>query len=410
MTRVSERDLDLVLFGATGFTGRQAARYLAAHAPAGVRWGVAGRDAGRVEAVRREHGAAAALVADSQQPESVAAMVARTRVLLSTAGPFARYGTPVVEACAEQGVHYCDITGETPWVRGLIDRFHERAAAAGTRIVPCCGFDSVPSDLGTWMVVDWIRRTWDQPTRRVLAAFSMGGGGLNGGTLASALAMAEAGDLDLVRDPVLLNPPSRRGAEARAHAPERSGVEWEPVLGRWLAPFVMAPVNTRVVRRSAALAAEWGAPYGEPFTYDEALATRRRPLAWAAAAGMAVSPALLARPRVRRLLERLGPAPGEGPSERAMERGWFRCLLLGEARDDRLALAEVSGQGDPGNRATVTFLCEAGLALALEQDALPGGRARGGVLTPATALGEVLVRRLQAAGLRLSVERARTLH
>src|SRR5690606_34652906 len=154
--------------------------------------------------------------------ETVAAMVARTRVLPSTAGPFARYGAPVGEACVEQGVHYCDITGATPWVRGLNDRFDERAAAARTRIVPSFGYDSVPSDLGAWMVVDWIRRTWDQPTRRVLAAFSMGGGGLNGGTLASALAVAEAGDLDLLRDPVLLNPPSRRGAEARAHAPERS--------------------------------------------------------------------------------------------------------------------------------------------------------------------------------------------
>lgn len=401
---MGEPDLDLILYGATGFAGRQAARYLAERGPADLRWAVAGRSAERLEAVRagldpavRER--VAVVVADSGDPAAVDAMVARGRAVLTTAGPFARYGTPVVAACVARGVDYVDITGETPWVRDLIDRFHGEAAARGVRIVPCCGFDSVPSDLGTWLVADWIRRTWDQPTRLVRGAFAAGGGGLNGGTLASALAMGEAGRLEELNDPFLLSPPGQRGDPARVA--DRKGVEWDPDLERWLAPFFMAPINTRVVRRSAGLLAEAGSPYGEPFRYDEALETRSRLRAWGFAAGMAAAEPFLRRRLGRRLLGRLGPEPGQGPSEEAMARGWFRCRLLGVAADGRKALGEVSGQGDPGNRATVTFLCEAALALVRDREALPD---RAGILTPATAFDGVLAERLrERAGYRVEV-------
>ncbi len=399
MTHDGTRDFDLVLYGATGFTGHQAARYLAAHAPAGVRWAIAGRDDRKLHALARELAAAgpsrpaATLRADAGQPASIQAMVERTRVVASTAGPFARWSDPVVAACAQARTDYADITGETPWVRRLIERHHARAADDGTRLVPLCGFDSIPSDLGAWMVVDSVRREWQQPTRSVRSAFRLGGGGLNGGTFASALTMAEQGEAGALEDPLLLVPSGARAQVVDRRPRRRAGKD--EALDAWLAPFVMAPINQQVVLRSAALWAERGAPYGPAFAYDEGLELKRPVAAMAVAVGTRVGDRLL-RSRVGRgLVRRLAPSPGQGPSEEQMNRGWFRVRLLGEAQDGRRALGELSCQGDAGNRATVLMLCESALALALDRDRLPPG---GGVLTPATALGPVLLERLRAAG------------
>jgi short subunit dehydrogenase-like uncharacterized protein len=400
---MSDRELDLVLFGATGFTGRLAARYLAAHAPSGLRWGLAGRDPAKLELLRGALGPvppARTIVADSGDASAVAAMARRARVVVSTAGPFALHSDPVVDACVEARTHYTDITGETPWVRRLIDRHHARAAADGTRIVPLCGFDSIPSDLGTWMLVDWLGRELGQATRHVRVAFTIGGGGLNGGTAASALSMAERGELGALGEPLLLVPTERRGGlEGRL----RSRSSWDPTLGQWLAPFVMAPANTQVVLRSAALWSERGAPYGASFRYEEALAVPGPVAAGAVTASLALATLALRTRAGRGLLRRLVPAPGQGPSEEAMARGFFRARLVGEADDGRLAVGEVSYDGDAGNRSTVLMLSESALALALDADRLPGQPA-GGVLTPSAALGAVLLERLRRAGMRLTVE------
>lgn len=394
--------LDLVLYGATGFTGRLAARYLTAHAPAGLRWAVAGRDAARLDALRRElvgpAPPAEAITAQAGAPESIAAMVRATRAVASTAGPFARFSDPVVSACVEAGVDYCDITGETPWVARLIERDHARAEARGTRVVPGCGFDSVPSDLGAWMVVDWARRTWGQATPRVGASFLISGGGLNGGTLASALGMAERGEAAALDDPLLLVPPSAR---ERVAGRLRKEAGRHPDLEGWLAPFVMAPINTQVVLRSAALWAERGSPYAPRFHYEEAWEQSRPLSARLAAAGLRLADRALRSSLGRAVAKKLGPAPGDSPSEAAMERGFFRTRLVGHAADGRKALGVVSYPGDAGNRSTVLLLCESALALALDRERLPGG---GGVLPPALALGPVLVERLTRAGVRLSVE------
>jgi short subunit dehydrogenase-like uncharacterized protein len=400
---MSDRELDLVLFGATGFTGRLTARYLAAHAPAGLRWGLAGRDRLKLEHLRSELGPvrpARTIAADSGDKAAIAAMARSARVVVSTAGPFALYSDPVVDACVEARTHYTDITGESPWVRRLIDRHHARAATEGTRIVPLCGFDSIPSDLGTWMLVDWFRRELGQATRGVRASFTIGGGGLNGGTAASALSMAESGDTRSLGKPLLLVPPERRaGLEGKL----RTRPSWDPALERWLAPFVMAPVNTQVVLRSAALWSERGAPYGPEFRYDESLAVKGRIAAGTITASMALAVLALRYRLGRSIIRRFVPAPGQGPSEEAMARGFFRTRLLGEASDGRLALGEVSYGGDPGNRSTVLMLSESALALALDADRLPGQPA-GGVLTPSAAMGGVLLERLRRAGMKLSVE------
>ncbi len=400
------REFDVVLYGATGFVGRQTVAHFAAHAPRGLRWALAGRSAERLARVRDGCGEAAAdagiVVADAADATALGALAARTRVVLSTAGPFALYGDGLVDACVAQRTHYVDITGETPWVRRLIDRHHARAAADGTRIVPCCGFDSVPSDLGAWLVASAIRTRHDEPCTEVRACFSVRGG-LNGGTLASALNMMDAGDARRFADPFLLNPPGSAPRGGSRHADPLLPVH-DPDFDAWLVPFVMGPVNTRVVRRSAALLATGNAPAYDPdFRYQEYLRVGRdRSAALAAtglAAGLAAGRASLRFAPVRTLVRRVAPAPGEGPSVDRMDGGAFRCELVGRSASGRVERGRIAARGDPGNRATTVFVCEAALALATDADALPGGAAAGGVLTPATALGATLARRLAAAGM-----------
>ncbi|MFM1988412.1 MAG: hypothetical protein RJA99_1369 [Pseudomonadota bacterium] len=404
-----QRALDVVLYGATGFVGRQTVAYFAEHAH-GLRWALAGRSAERLERVREQAGPGAAqaaiVVADADDAPALDALAARTRVVLSTAGPFARHGDALVDACVAHGTHYVDITGETPWVRRLIDRHHARAAADGTRIVPCCGFDSVPSDLGAWLVAHALRDGHGEACVEVKARFSLRGG-VNGGTLASALGIFDAGDEDAFDEPFLLSPQDAVPADADRHLDPR----WprrDADFGGWIGPFFMGPVNTRVVRRSAALLAAAGdEAYAPGFAYQEWLKLGRGPLAAAAGGAMAVGAGAarvgLAAPSIRGLARRLLPAPGEGPSERAMDEGRFRCELVARGERGTILRGRVAGRGDPGNRATTVFVCEAALALATNADAparsgaLPASA--GGVLTPATALGAPYARRLVDAGM-----------
>jgi short subunit dehydrogenase-like uncharacterized protein len=397
-----ERRYDVVLYGASGFVGRQTVAYVAAHG-AGLRWALAGRNRDKLEAVRREVGPAAAqagiVVADAADAAALTALAAQTRVVLSTAGPFALFGSALVAACVAQRTHYVDITGETPWVRGLIDRHHAQAAAQGTRILPCCGFDSVPSDLGAWLLVQHFAALGETCVD-VKAAFSLRGG-FNGGTLASALNMLDSGQAAALADPWLLNPPGVRPAP-KPHDDDPQAPHRDPDFDAWVGPFFMGPVNTRVVRRSAALLG-----YGPDFHYQEYLRFGAGAVAALAAAGvsagMGASQAALKLAPVRALARRLAPAPGEGPSEERMNNGGFRCELVGRGARGTVARARVAASGDPGNRATTAMVCEAALALAVDGPRLTGGASAGGVLTPASGLGTVLVERLRQAGMTLTV-------
>lgn len=387
---MSTRSYDVVIYGATGFTGRQAAAYLAAHAPAGLRWAIAGRRREALEQVRASIGRdVPVIVADSETPRSVEEMVASTRVICTTAGPYNRYGEPVVSAAAVHGTHYTDITGETPWVRGLIDRYHAQAQASGARIVPFCGFDSVPSDLGTWMMVDAAQRTFGAGLVEVLASFSARGG-FNGGTIATALTMAETGLGKQIGDRRLLCP----GADVPAPRDRRS-VDWDPIRKRWLAPFMMSAINTRVVRRSTALYNATEAPWG-PLAYDEVMEMGSRAAGWGMALGLGAFDKLLRTSVGRGLIKRITPAPGEGPSEAEMDGGYIRVRLTGRTADGRQLQGLIAGPGDPGNRATVRMLMESTLALAVDEARLAP---RFGVITPAYAFGGLLVDRLRAAGM-----------
>ena len=400
-----QRAYDVVLYGATGFVGRQTVAHFAAHAQ-GVRWALAGRSAAKLEQVREAAGPGAAaagiVVADAADQKALDALAGSAAVVLSTAGPFALHGSALVAACVTHRTHYVDITGETPWVRELIDRHHAQAVRDGTRIIPCCGFDSVPSDLGAWLVSEAVWQQHREPCVSVKACHSMRGG-LNGGTLASALNMIESGQDKQVADLFLLNPPGSAPRNPLEHA-DPMAPHRDADFDAWVGPFVMGPVNTRVVRRTAALMKARGdSAYGAHFHFQEYLRFGRGPLAAAAAAGISVGmgmgQAAMRLKSGRAFARAVAAAPGEGPSQRTMDGGSFRCDLVGKTASGKVTRGRIAGDGDPGNRATTKFVCESALALATQQPALPGGARGGGVLTPASGLGKVLAQRLVAVGI-----------
>ena len=404
-TDVPGREFDVILFGATGFTGRQTVAYFARNAPAHLRWAIAGRSSARLEDVARAYGDPPWIACDSHDRAGLDALASRTRVMLTTVGPYAVHGQDLVEACIGQRTDYVDITGETAWVRDLIDRFHASAESSGTRIVPFCGYDSVPSDLGTRIAVDHLRAAHGTGCRQV-RAYHRGRGGINGGTIASFLAMQESGDAARMKDPVLLNPPGMREHRPEAE-PDPLFPKWDEQIGAYAAPFVMGQINTRVVRRSAALEESLQQPYGRTFRYQEYWKSEGA-LGFPEAVGMAwgqfAFPLLGSISPVRSALRRMLPGPGSGPTETAMDSGFFRTELIAEDENGYRIKVTLADRGDPGNRATVKMLCESALALALNRDELPGGPGRGGILTPATALGQALRRRLEAAGVQISID------
>lgn len=402
MARSAARPFDVVLYGATGFVGRQTARYFAEHAPKGLRWALAGRSRDKLDALCARLGDArpGVLVADAADADALDALAAQARAVLSTAGPFARHGSELVAACVRHATHYVDITGETPWVRRMIDEHHTAATASGTRIVPGCGFDSVPSDLGAWLVAKALREQHGERCASVKACFTLRGG-LNGGTAASLMNLLDEGGAGELDNPFLLNPPGSAPADASAHR-DPLGALHDADFDAWLAPFAMGPINTRVVRRSAALLADAGL-FADDFRYQEYLRIGRGPAAALAASAVAVGMAggrtALAIAPLREIAKRFMPAPGQGPTERAMDHGSFRCELIGVGERGTVMRGRIAGQGDPGNRATTVFVCESALALAVDAKKLPGGAKLGGVLTPSVAIGAVLAARLRAAGM-----------
>jgi short subunit dehydrogenase-like uncharacterized protein len=399
---------DVVVFGVTGYVGALVAAYLAEHAPSGTRIALAGRSAEKLKRVRDELPEAARawplIEADSTDPASLAALATSTRVLATTVGPYARYGLPVVEACALAGTHYADLTGEVLFVRDVIDRFDATARDTGARIVHSCGYDSIPSDLGVLLLHE--EAGADGLTAVGLVATARGG--FSGGTIDSMRAQVEAMSADgslrrVVADRHSLSPD--RAAEpmpsqpSDAPAPGRRGSR-----GMWTAPFVMAAHNTRIVRRSNALQ---GWAYGRSMRYQEVMGTGRGLAGAVAAAGTTAGLGLVLAGMTfgptRSLLDRVLPAPGTGPTPEARERGWFRMDLDAATEAGRHYRAVVSGPGDPGYAATAVMLGESALCLALDAAALPE---RAGSLTPASAMGMALVGRLRAAGHTYSVEAA----
>jgi short subunit dehydrogenase-like uncharacterized protein len=407
---MQNRQYDVVLYGASGFVGQQTVQYFAQHVdPKEVKWAIAGRNRQKLVAVKLKLGAVGEsidiLVADSHDQVTIDQMVSQTRVVLNTTGPFALYGTGIVDACVRFQTHYLDITGETPWVKDLILQYHDRAAADGTKIIPCSGFDSVPSDLGAYLVVRYMQRELSVSCRSVKAYFQMQGG-FNGGTLASGFNMVDSGRWPQMRDPFLLNAAPEHSLPKIEGSKDPEWIAYDREIGTWVSPFFMGIVNTRVVRRSCSLYDQWQESYGENFTYQEYFKFDP-PLAQLQAAGMMAGMILFAYAQsspLRHLLQSYLPQPGNGPTEQEMAAGWFRCDVIGIATDGRRVRGTIADRGDPGNIATTKFSCESALSLVMNIHELPGQEQRGGVLTPATGLGDVLLERLREAGMTVDVQ------
>ncbi|WP_205699035.1 trans-acting enoyl reductase family protein [Conexibacter sp. SYSU D00693] len=398
-----EHEHDVVVFGATGFVGRLTATYLVEHAPEGTRIALGGRSRSKLERVREELGPAAAQLplveADSQDDEALARMVASTRAVATTVGPYHAYGMPLLQACAAAGTHYADLTGEVLFMRRAIDTAHDKAMASGARIVHTCGFDSIPSDLGVLLLHEAARDRGLGELGETTFVLRRTRGGFSGGTIASMKGQVDEARRDqaarrLMLDPHGLSPD--RSAEPDNGERDPMGVVRDDELGGWLAPFVMGSVNSRVVRRSNALQ---GHAYGRGLRYRELMLGGAGPVGAARAGAIAAAiPAMfggLAIPPTRMLLDRLLPDPGEGPSERSRERGFFEIDVHTRTTGGEHLRCRVAAQGDPGYKATAVMLGESALALALDEASLPDAA---GVLTPATAMGDVLVDRLRAAG------------
>jgi len=409
---MSERSHDVVLFGATGFTGKLVAEYLARAAP-GLRWAIAGRNREKLEAVRAGLGAGAAavpvLIADSADRPSLDRIARAARVVCSTVGPFTLHGRELVAACVEAGTDYCDSTGEPQFVRAMIDLHHARARETGARIVPCCGFDSVPSDLGTLLVQHHASEAHGAACAEVRHYVSVRGGAISGGTAASMVQIMDEASRDphvreVLLDPYALDPEHGPNGGRQPDGPR--GPTFDADIERWVGPFLMAAINVRIVRRTNALL---GYAWGRDFRYREGMLFGRGARGWMRAtsmtAGIGAAIGVMAVAPLRRIAARAAlPRPGEGPSKEKRDASTFESRFVGviEDRSERI-FATVRGVGDPGYGETAKMVGEAALCLAFDRAST---RTDGGVLTPASCLGMTLIGRLRRADMTFQIDKA----
>ena len=410
------RERDIVVLGATGFTGALVAEYLVRRGLGDLRLGLAGRDREKLEQVRQrlaQIDPAAAdlplLIADSFDRASLDALARDTKVLCTTVGPYSKYGEQTVAACAAHGTHYCDLTGEPQFVRRMIDAHHENAHATGARIVNCCGFDSIPSDLGAFMLYRAFQQQGGQAqggqVQRVRNFLGSSRGGVSGGTIASALNMIDEARRDRDVRAAVMNPYSLypQGEPPGPDGRDQMSVHHDADLGAWTAPFIMAMINAKIVRRSNALL---GFAYGREFHYSESMRTGRgfkgMLVAGVVSTVIGIGTSAMAITPLRRIAQRKLAKPGSGPSQAQRDRGHFRFQLIGDGVDAEgkplQIRGRVEGKGDPGYHGTAIMLGESALSLAFDSLDSPGG-----VRTPASTMGDALLGRLRAAGMTFEV-------
>ena len=398
---------DVILWGASGFTGRLVAEYLLKQYGTGndLAWAMAGRNQGKLEKIRTELGDEniPLVIADSHDRESLEAMVKQTKVVCTTVGPYALYGNLLLEVCVENSVDYCDLTGEVQWMRRTIDAHHEKAKENKVKIVHCCGFDSIPSDMGVFFLQQEAQKQWQAYAQEIKYRLMGAKGGPSGGTIASLdnVAIEAQNDPKLMEEVILhpygLNP---RGEQLGKDVPDLRNSMYDEDFEAWIAPFVMAVINTKVVRRSHALNRF---PYGKNFTYEEAthlgpgFANRIKASITATITDALFSPGSM----LKKVIDLFLPNPGDGPSEKQRETGFFKIILLGKSADGKTLKVKVKGDRDPGYGSTSKMLAESAVCLAKDRENLPENF---GVITPSTAMGEHLLNRLQEnSGLTFSV-------
>lgn len=387
----ANREYDVIVYGASGYTGRLVAEYMAQQYGVGgdVKWAMAGRNREKLEAVREEIGAPAEtpiVIADADDPASIQAMARSTKVVCTTVGPYQLYGEPLVQACAEAGTGYVDLCGEPAWMRQMIEKYEAKAKETGARIVFSCGFDSIPFDLGVYFLQEQAKEKLGGTVPRVKGRVRAMEGKFSGGTAASfkatmAAAAKDPGVLEVMRDPFALTPGFDGPEQPHGMQPME-----DPAVGGWVAPFIMAAINTRNVHRSNFL---MGHPYGENFVYDEMVITGPGEAGEKAAKAVAQADPMGGKT----------PKPGEGPTKEEREAGHYNVLFIGES-DGKTVKVGVSGDKDPGYGSTSKMIAESAVCLAKDE-----GTTEGGIYTPAPALGMALVKRLQKnAGLKFEVE------
>ena len=402
---MSEREFDLILHGATGFVGSLTAAHLASRS-AGARIGISGRSEDKLLALRDSLGVDwSVLVADAADAASLRELARSTTAIATTVGPYAKYGMPLVRACADAGTNYADLTGEVLFVRESADELHDLARTSGARIVHSAGFDSVPSDLGVLLLHERVAADGEGTMEDTALLLVSMRGGVSGGTIDSMRLQVDALKADpslrpAVADPYALSS-DRAGESAVGRVRDSALPTHDPLLDRWVAPFVMGPFNARIVRRSNSLQ---HFAYGPGFKYREVMSVGQSPLApllgAAVSAGLGGLAAGMALTPTRRLLDRLLPKPGEGPSGKVQSEGHFRIEVHTRTSTGAQYVATVAAEGDPGYAATAVMLGQSALCLGLDDL-----DAAGGVLTPAVAMGDRLVDRLRAEGFELTVAR-----
>jgi short subunit dehydrogenase-like uncharacterized protein len=394
---MQNKNFDLIIWGATGFTGQLVVEYLGQkYRSSALKWAIAGRDARKLEEVSDKFGLQGIpqLIADSFDLESLKKLVAQTKVVCSTVGPYSLYGNALLQACVEESCHYCDLTGELPWMRKSIDQHHQQALAKKLRIVHNCGFDCIPSDLGVMEVQRAFFEKYGYYSLQVVTRVAKMKGALSGGTYASMSHMLAEAEKDksigkLMANPYAINPdPHYQGPDQA----DLQSIQKDTITGQWLAPFIMAGVNTRVVRRSHALL---GFPYGQAFTYEEALlcgkGLKGRIKAGVILAGLSLLLSAKQGSFLKKMIDSRMPKPGEGPDADSRASGSFTFLLFAQGRGTDQVVLAVRGDRDPGYGSTSKMLAESAICLTEEEKLAPAY----GVLTPAVAMGNVLLTRLQ---------------
>jgi short subunit dehydrogenase-like uncharacterized protein len=386
------REFDVIVYGATGYTGRLVAEYLSKQYGVGgdLKRAMAGRSADKLAAVRDEIGAPADtpfVVADANDPASLKAMAERAGAIATTVGPYQLYGEDVVAACVDAGTDYVDLCGEPGWMHEMIGKYETKAQASGARIVFSCGFDSIPFDLGVWFTQEAAKEKLGAPVPRIKGRVRKMQGTFSGGTFASFKeTMAAVGrDPSLIK--VLQNPFALSGGFTGPDQPHGMAAVEDEDIGSWSAPFIMASINTKNVHRSNAL---MGHAYGKDFVYDEMMLTGPGDKGKAMAEGMAST----------NMMGGDGPAPGEGPTKEERENGFYDVMFYGIAADGGVVVTGVTGDKDPGYGSTSKMLAESAICLVKDDTGTPGG-----IWTPAPAMGAHLVKRLtEKAGLTFEIE------
>jgi len=384
------KKFDIIVYGATGFTGSLCVKYLKENY-SGLRWAVAGRNKEKLSLLCQEIGVdSQVFVAEANDSSALDSITKKTKVVLSTAGPFHRYGSKMVASCVKNSTHYVDITGENFWVKQMIDQHHLEAKKKGIRIIPSCGYDSVPSDLGCFFSASSFGKEISS-----IHSFHTMKGEASGGTIETMFSSRpQAGAFGRFA----LNPELSVSSKQKELTTDRVSVEKNSTIKAWTGPFIMAMANTRVVRRGAALLEELGEGYGKDFVYKEHAYYSSAKTAYITTGLLALVGLTIATP-LNRLVRPFLKKPGQGPNQKAMDSGFFKCTFVVKGKNGEEKIYGLRGSGDPGYKVTSKLVCESAISLLGDGSLLPGGPSWGGILTPSSGLGNVLVGRLKKAGI-----------